>query len=417
MNDSEPEKLLLVVLNYAPELTGIGKYAGEMGAWFAARGVEVRVVTAPPYYPSWRVHSGYASWRYGTEVRAGVRVYRCPLWVPRAPRGASRILHLLSFAVSSLPVILWQALCWRPRVVLVVEPPLVAAPAAWIGARLAGARAWLHVQDLEVDAAVALGLLRARPLQRLAVALERFWMRRFDRVSAISRSMVERIVAKGVGADRVLLFPNWVDVTRICPTEGHTALRGELGIPDGVRVVLYSGNMGEKQGLDTLLATARELATDPTVLFLLCGDGAARARLQREAVDLDNVRFAPLQPLERLNALLNLADVHVLPQRVAAEDLVMPSKLTAMMASGRPVAATARRDSEVGRIVAECGLVSEPGDAGALAASIRRLLGDEALRRRLGAAGRAYALAHWDRDAVLERVRLEMRTAIGRAAA
>ena len=137
-------KLLLVASNFAPELTGIGKYLGDMAAWLSQAGFEIRVVTAPPYYPAWRVPAGYSSRHYMTQYLGGIRVIRCPLLVPRRPRGLTRLLHMLSFAASTFPVVIWQALSWRPNLVFVVEPPLGCAPAAWIGARLSGARAWLH---------------------------------------------------------------------------------------------------------------------------------------------------------------------------------------------------------------------------------------------------------------------------------
>jgi colanic acid biosynthesis glycosyl transferase WcaI len=312
------------------------------------------------------------------------------------------MLHLLSFALSSLPVLLWQAVVWRPQVVFVVEPPLGAVPGAWLAAKLCGAQAWLHIQDFEVDAAFELGLLRAGALRRAILAAERALMRGFDRVSNISERMVAKLLEKGVERGRTFLFPNWVDMSLIRPLEGTNALRMELGIPADTRVLLYSGNMGEKQGLDLIIDVARHFA-DSKALFLLCGDGAARARLQAAAANLSNVRFIPLQPLPRLNELLNLAEVHLLPQRAAAEGLVMPSKLTAIMASGRPVVATAGHGSELACAAREGGIVVSPGDAQALASAIRCLLDDEALRRKLGAAGRAYALANWEREAVLQR--------------
>jgi colanic acid biosynthesis glycosyl transferase WcaI len=195
----------------------------------------------------------------------------------------------------------------------------------------------------------------------------------------------------------------------IRPLEEANTLRSQLSISADTRVLLYSGNMGEKHGLDLIIDVARSFG-DPRALFLLCGDGAVRARLEAAAAGLANVRFIPLQPVARLNELLNLADVHLLPQRAAAEDLVMPSKLTAMMASGRPDVATARAGSEVARTAREGGIVVAPGDAPAFASAVRRLLGDEALRRELGDAGRAYALANWEREAVLQRAFDEMQS-------
>jgi len=410
MNKVDSRRLLVVALNYAPDLTGIGKYVSEMTEWLTTeKQLTVRVVTAPPYYPAWSVAAGYSAARYRRERVGEVEVYRCPIWVPRQPRGITRILHLLSFALSSLPVLLWQAIMWRPHVVFVVEPPLGAAPGAWLAAKLCGAQAWLHVQDFEVDAAFELGLVRAGVLRRAILAAERALMRSFDRVSNISERMLARLLDKGVDGRRVFLFPNWVDMSLIHPLEDVDRLRAELGLSADTRVVLYSGNMGEKQGLELILELARR-CEDPQVLFLLCGDGAVRQRLEAAAAELRNVRFIPLQPLARLNELLNLAEVHLLPQRAAAEDLVMPSKLTGIMASGRPVVATAASGSDVARIAREGGIVVPPGDGEAMASALRRLLNDAALRRQLGAAGRAYALANWEREAVLQRAFEELQS-------
>ena len=404
MTTATPPRLLVLALNYAPELTGIGKYVGEMTAWLAERGVEVRVITAPPYYPAWSVQPPYSSRRYARERVAGVEVWRCPLYVPRRPRALSRLLHLASFALTSLPVLLWQALRWRPRHILVIEPPLACAPGALSAALLCGARTWLHVQDFEVDAAFELGMLRPGALQRLALSVERWLLRRFDYVSSISPRMLKKLQDKGVAAARIGSFPNWVDTELIRPLDGRVNLRAALGIAPRVPVLLYSGNMGEKQGLDLLIDTARGFAGQREALFLLCGDGAMRARLESSAQGLANVRFIPLQPLSVLNQLLNLADVHLLPQREGAEDLVMPSKLSAIMASGRPVLATARAGSDVELAAREGGLVVEPGDRAAFAAALMRLLDDPALRQRLGEAGRRHAIGEWDRDAVLQRM-------------
>lgn len=394
-------KVLLVTINYWPELTGIGKYTGEMAEWLAGRGIEVRVVTAPPYYPAWRVSPGYSAWHYRRERIDGVDVIRCPVWVPARPSGLKRIVHLASFALAALPVALWTGMRWRPDTVFVVEPPLFCAPGALLAARLARGRAWLHVQDFEVDAAFDLGILRSPRLRRWVLATERWLMRRFDRVSTISDRMLERLEEKGVPAGRRALFPNWVELDRVYPQSSPSPLRREWELKDSDLVILYSGNMGEKQGLEVLIEAAGRLRSRPDIRFLLCGDGAARPRLERLAEGLDNVLFKPLQPSEKLNDLLNLADIHVLPQRADAADLVLPSKLTNMLASGRPVVATASPGTQVAELVEGCGMVVPPGDSGALADALTRLSGDAERRHSLGRAARELACRLWDKDRLL----------------
>lgn len=395
-------KVLVIGINFTPELTGIGKYTGEMTEWLDSRGYEVRVVTAPPYYPYWRVQPGFTGWRYASEHKGRVRVIRCPLWVPRAPSGIKRLLHLASFAASSLPVVFWHGLKWRPDVVLTIEPPFMCAPSAWLAARMGGARAWLHIQDLEIDAAFDLGLIKGGLLKRAVLAAERWMLRRFDRITTISRRMLERVHGKGVDPHRTDEFPNWVDTRIIRPRESSaTGLRRELGIAPETCVLLYSGNMGEKQGLEVVLEVAARIG-DLDAVVVMCGAGAARERLESRADGLANVRFIPLQPLERLGELLNTADVHLLPQRADAADLVMPSKLVTMMATGRPVIATAAPGTQVTAAVEGCGITVPPGDVAAFEGAVRSMVADRQLRRDSGAAARRRAVAAWDKNRVLE---------------
>lgn len=395
-------RILLVGINYAPELTGIGKYSSEMAEWLVAAGHEVRVVTAPPYYPEWRVAEGYAAWRYRTETVRGVSIWRCPIWVPARPSGLKRLLHLASFALSSLPVLLRQVF-WRAEAVIVIEPPLFCAPAAWLCARLSGAGAWLHVQDFEVDAAFELGILRSRGLRNIVSGLEGWLMRRFDRVSTISPNMVRRLTQKGVVPEKTVLFTNWVDVDSIFPLEVPSPMRMQLGIAPDVAVALYSGNMGEKQGLEIVLESAAALASEKRIQFILCGDGAARLRLQAQYKYLTNVKWIPLQPRERLNYLLNMADIHLLPQKSGAEDFVMPSKLTGMLASGRPVIATANQNTQIAEVIIDCGIVVEPENVLLLSESILNLSRDKPGREKLGARARDFAIKNWSKDGILNK--------------
>ena len=402
-------RILVYGINYAPELTGIGKYSGEMVEWLSEHGHEVRMVTAPPYYPEWKVGQDYSSWCYKREIsrdgRQGARdnlvVWRCPLWVPARPSGLKRLVHLASFAFSSFPVMLMQ-LRWKPDVVMAIEPPLMCAPTALLIAKMCNAKSWLHVQDFEVDAAFELGILKSGWLRKTALFIELRLMRCFDMVSTISGRMLERLIAKGVAQKMTSYFPNWVDLNEIIPLKQEGWLRNELGIPPGRFVALYSGNMGEKQGLEIVLEAADQLISNPEILFVLSGEGAAKARLMDLYPHLPNVLWLPLQPLEKLNDLLNLADIHLLPQRANVADLVMPSKLSGMLASGRPVLATARTGTQLAKLVASCGKVVEPGDVQGFVEGLLELARSPQSRAELGSAARNAAQA-WDKTIVLHR--------------
>ena len=322
---------------------------------------------------------------------------------------------------------------WQPDVVLIVEPPFSCAPTALVVAKLAGARTWLHIQDFEVDAAFDLGILRGQWVKRMVEAAESWLIRRFDVVSTISPRMLARAQAKGVKADRLVLFPNWVDVAAITPgvavqsdgradapvtsasgNAGHY-FRLQLGIAADAVVALYSGNMGAKQGLELLAETAKLCLSqakqaNAAIFFVFCGNGAGRADLLQRCDRIANVHFLDLQPIELLPILLAMADIHLLPQRADAADLVMPSKLTGMLASARPVIATANLGTELAQVVQGCGLVVPPEDPQALADAIFKLAADAALRKQLGKAGRAYAVQHMDREAVLKSFEAKLMT-------
>jgi colanic acid biosynthesis glycosyl transferase WcaI len=399
-------KILLISTNYSPELTGVGKYSGEMISWLAERGHEVRVVCAPPYYPQWRVGKGYSSWKFQIENSLNKKVYRCPLWVPAKPSGLKRLIHLASFAFSSLPIVLRQII-WRPAVVICVEPPLFNSFGAIIAGKLSGAKSILHIQDFEVDAAFELSIVRVKWLKHFVYGVERFLMNRFDKVSTISEAMLEKLNKKSVDPVRQIFLPNWVDITSIYPLETVSNYRTELSISPNKIVALYSGNMGEKQGLEIVIQAAKELESE-NIQFIMCGSGAALERLRVLAMDLKNILWLPLQPLERLNDFLNVADIHLLPQQAGAADLVMPSKLTGMLASGRPIIATADIDTQVEKVVRECGVVVAPGDSAEFLQSIKMLSENVELRDNLGVKAREYANNNLQYEVIMKKFEKEL---------
>jgi putative colanic acid biosynthesis glycosyltransferase WcaI len=392
-------RILIYSANFAPEPTGIGKYSGEMAWWLAEHGHEVRVVCAPPYYPAWQVDKKYRWPLFRREKWHGVDVWRTPLWVPKSPSGLTRLLHLLSFAISSFPVMLWQ-IAWRPDVVLTVAPAFMCAPAGLLTAWLCHAKRWLHLQDFEVDVAFSMGLLKGRLLQRIVLRMERSLLRRFDTVSTISSRMIERLLSKGVMAGKARYFPNWVDLSRFKPPKNGD-FRRQLGIASNAIIVLFSGTLGGKQGLMVIPEAARLLESRSDIVFIVCGDGVMKPQLESAAAGLTNIRFMPLQPSGRVSDLLGMADIHLLPQSPDAADLVLPSKLCGMLASGRPVIATCRAETEIGEIVSECGLVVAPENSVELARAITGLADNPEVRSALGRRARSFAEENFERDTVL----------------
>lgn len=395
-------KILVLGINYAPEAIGIAVYSAGLCEALAQRGHDVRVVTAQPYYPDWKVPEAYSGLRWRRTRENGVSVMRVPIYVPSKPTGKARILHHISFALSAFVPMLRDALSFRPDLVLCVAPSLISAPLARVAARVAGAQSWLHIQDFEVGAAFGTGLLPSEGrIARAAIAFERATIGGFDRLSSISQEMCRRLTEMGIGSDRIHEFRNWSD-ERIQPATGESPYRAQWGLGER-RVALYSGNIGRKQGIEIIVEAARLLNDRPDIGFVICGQGPYRAELEARAEGLGNIQFHDLQPIDRLDDLLGLASVHLLPQSADAADQVLPSKLVNMLASGRPVIATAHPDTGLAREMQGCGLLVPPGDGAAFADAIRRLVDEPALHAACAATARQRAEQVWSKRQIIGR--------------
>lgn len=400
-------KLLVLGLNYAPEPVGIGPYTAGLAEALAGRGHDVAVIAGKPYYPQWLPYEGQPKGRR-TTMENGVRITRVPHYIPANPSGARRIAHHASFAASaSLPAM--AAARDRPDLVFTIAPSMMSVPVAARAARVAGAPLWLHIQDFEVEAAFATGLLKEHSSAgSLARRVERHTMQMADLISTISPQMCARLAAMDmVNPGDIYQLRNWSNAAFDFAAASPESYRREWGL-EGRKVALYSGNIANKQGIEILIEAARLLTGREDITFVICGEGPGRARLAQLAEGLANVQLHGLQPVERMGDFLSLASVHLLPQIVGAADLVLPSKLTNMLASGRPVVATADPGTGLYEEVDGCGINTPPGDAQALAAGVVALMDDEPTRLALGKAGRDRAADRWSRDAIIDSMEARM---------
>lgn len=394
-------KILIYGINYAPELTGIGKYTGEMATFFAEEGHQVEVITAPPYYPNWEVQKEYRGlWR--KENLKGVKVLRCPLYVPSEVSGSKRIIHEVSFVVSSLRY-------WLPRyfrsydVIICVSPPFhlgfMALPHKWFR----GTKVINHIQDLQVDAARDLGIIRHEGLLNIMEKTERWLLGKMSRISTISEGMLSKIVGKGIPRESTIMFPNWVDDKVIFPVSQEESVRKEWGFGHQDKIVLYSGNLGKKQGLGSILSLADRLRDNKDLHFIIIGNGGEKERLMATAseMNLKNVIFMPLQPLEQLASTLAAADVHLILQKRAAADLVMPSKLTNILAVGGHALVTAEAGTSLHDVVREhqLGTLVAPEDVNALEKGLREILSGNREEDAQGA--RAFANRYLNKHSIV----------------
>lgn len=403
-------RILIYGINYAPELTGIGKYSGELGAWMVNNKHQVEVITANPYYPEWKIHSSYNNKFWYSEYLQGVRVFRAPLYVPKKVTSFKRILHEVSFILGSMPYWLRAIFQKRHDIILCVAPAFHLGLVALLYAKLRRVPLIYHIQDLQVDAARDLGMISDRRVLAILFKAERFILKSSSLISTISEGMLQKIQVKGIDEKKCVLFPNWVDIKHIRPLSKKESLREEFGLKETDKVILYSGNLGEKQGLELIIETAKAFLNYNDLYFLIIGSGGAKKNLIERVTKnrLKNVKIFPLQPYEKLSAMLATADLHLVLQRKAASDLVMPSKLTSILAAGGCSIVTALSSTSLYKIVKEnrLGITIEPESVDALRQGIETALNSDLDSYKKNA--RQYAERYLCKEIILKKFENEM---------
>lgn len=351
------KRILVLGINCLPELTGIGKYTGEMVSWLAENGHETTMVTGFPYYPNWKVQEPYTGKGYKKEKLFGdnLTIYRCPLYVPANPTGFKRLLHEGLFFVSAGFVVFRLLFGKKQDVIFAIAPPFHLAILALFYRFFRGGKIVYHVQDLQIEAARELKMLKPWMFDML-FGIEKFILRKMDFVSTISEGMMAKVKHKAFG--KLIFFPNWVDTESFYPLSDRELLKEKWGYQRADHVILYSGSIGEKQGLDALIRIADHLRDKDTIKILICGTGPYKKELIRmaEEKELNNLAFLPLQGFDVFNEFLNMADVHLVLQKANASDLVMPSKLTSILAVGGLALVTANEGTTLHDVIKTHGM-------------------------------------------------------------
>lgn len=406
-------RVLILGLNYLPESTSIGPYTADLAEYLQASGHQVQVVTGFPMAPQWRVWDGYRGELFRREIVNGVSVLRSYLFVPREPRRPlNRVLFDTSFSLSSLISAIGAGPC---DLVVAISPPLQLGVTGWLISKFKGAPLFFHIQDLVPDAAVATGALTEESTSvRVARTMERFIYRQASGIGVICDGFKRNLEAKGVSPSKIALLPNYIDVEFMRPFSADGEFRLRNGIAPEDFLVMYSGSVAPKQGLETLVDAAALLQAEPGVKIVIVGEGPSLADLKRKAREhcLPNLSFLPLQPRETLPLQLRSANALVITQKRAVKDIVFPGKLLYYMAAGRPILAAVSSDSETGRFVAEqqVGVVTPPEDSVGLAEAILRL------RRQgtgqIGQRARFVAERYFDRRVVLPAFEQQLRSLV-----
>lgn len=378
-------------VNYAPEPTGIGPYTAELAEYLVGLGAVVRVITTFAHYPHWQVSAGDRGVRRRETIH-GVSVTRLWSRMPKPMTGVQRLLFEMSYSFLALfhgP--------GKSEVVVGVIPGLGSGLAAVLHGRIRRRRVVVVIQDLAGRGLKQSGMSSARALGQLAARAEAFAVRHAHQVIAISEAFVEPLVREGVRRERIVVLPNWGRVPKLSPS---------VPVRCGPAMLVHAGSMGHKQGLDQLVEAARTAnARGFDYRFVLVGDGSERGRLEALANGLPNIEFRDPVAEEEFPALLASAHVLLLCQAASNIDMSFPSKLTAYLASGRPVVAAVPPGGSVDAFLrrTNVGLVVKSDDATSLVNAIESLLEDEFMQASLVRAGEKLVADEWDRDTMLAR--------------
>jgi colanic acid biosynthesis glycosyl transferase WcaI len=390
------KRILLIGHNFAPEPTGIGKYSGEMMEWLTKKGNDCTVVTTYPYYPHWKIQSPYKNGWYKKEVvsfsecEEKLTVYRCPLYVPEKLSGTNRMLHDFSFFISMFfAVIKLMLFDKRFDYIITVAPPFHLSYLSIFYRMIKGGKLIYHVQDLQIEAAQESKLLKGDKLFNLLFKAEKFILKQNDVLSSISQGMI--------------VFPNWVETSVFSPIIDKTNLKKNWSYNNDQFICLYSGSIGEKQGLENIIYAAESLKENTRIQFIICGTGPYKSKLQDLVLNkqLKNVTFLPLQDKKYFNDFLNMVDLHLIVQKAFMGDLVMPSKLLAILSSGGVSLVTAEKNTSLQELIEKfnVGFVVAPDDYVLLAEEILQISKIDYTEKQINA--RKYALQYLNIDNVM----------------
>ena len=382
--------------HFAPDLAPTGVVMTRIVTELAARGHELHVVTALPWYRNHAIEPGWGGrlWRTEkTEWGSIIRVHPFP------GRSKSNLLRrALGFIAFSYAVgirsVHADGLPFKVDGVLAMSPPLTLGLTGWFTKIIRRAPLVFNIQDVFPDAAIQTGAISNKKIIAAAKWLERMSYQRSDAVVLLSQDLRTNIANKidKKFHQRLHVIPNFVDTSAITPQDRMTTYRRELGIGDQL-VVMYAGNVGFSQSLNLVVDAA---ARFPDIAFVINGDGAARKKLEEDCAQLANVYFGDYQPIERLSEVLATGDIHLVPLRAGLASVSVPSKSYSILAAGRPMLAAIDPGTEIPNMLEQsgAGVAVEPDNSAVFIEALSQLVSKRNQLHEMGASGRTWVETH-----------------------
>lgn len=387
-------KILFLTENFPPETNAAATRVFERACYWVEDGHDVTILTCAPNFPEGRLFPGYRNRWHQVEIMSNIRVVRVKTFIAPNAGVLLRTLDFLSFMITAFAGGLFEK---KPDIVAATSPQFFAAVGGWALALCRRIPFVFELGDLWPASIIAVGAMKQSLLLRMMERLELFLYRRSAAIVALTDAFKANLVSRGIAADKIAVVKNGVDLRRYDPLPRDADLAAQYNLADKFTVG-YVGTHGMAHALDNVLAAAELLKDQDQIRFVLAGPGSLRDTLIADAQKrgLDNVVFIPPQPKSRMPAvwsLCNVALVHLRSDPVFAD--VIPSKIFEAMAMGLPLLIAVPKGEATSIVEADgAGIAVAPEAPAALAETVRRMAGDEALCNTLGAASLAAAPHH-----------------------
>jgi len=410
--------ILVVALNFSPEIVGCAKFTSEFVNWFSKKTNRVIVITTNPFYPQWKCEIN----RYNKALKGNILIIRCPIYIPKKVNGLNRIIHYLSFSISSMPLILYFGLK-DIDLAFTMCPTILSAPnlllisflkKIFLKKKLV---TWIHFADLEIEAAFKLNFLKSKLLKKLLLIFEKNILKSFDLISSISFYMLERIKQITKKDSNIFYLPDFIDTDKFNNIYKNVKVNPyykKLSLKKESIVVMYSGTLNDKLSYITLINSIRTLRYKKELVWIICGEGPKKEYLKQSLKDHKNVLFHDFQPLSKLPYWLDLADIHLIPQKLSSVEFCLPSKLLGILAIGKPVIGIAPKFSELGKILDKYGIRLSSEKSEEMSEAIIKLINNKELRFKISRKSKNYIEKFHEKENILNNMFSEVKRIISK---
>lgn len=397
-------KILFLTQYCPPEVGAPQNRIFEFAKQLKKFGHEVSILTAMPNYPKGEIFEEYKGKKVCVEELEGIRIVRTSIYATKEKSFTKRLRNYLSFTFSSL--LSGSKYIDKQDVIITESPPLFLG---WSGYRLAKkkkAKFVFNVSDLWPESAVKLGVLNNKMFIKASTWLEEFCYRKSAAVTGQTKGIVDNIVSRGFGKDKVHLITNGVDTEFFKPENRSDEVRKSLNISDKF-AVCYAGIHGIAQGLEVVINAAELLKDYEDIKFLFFGDGPEKEKLINlvKEKNLTNVDFHPVQMKKNMPKIIASMDATVIPlKKLDLFKGALPSKMFEALASELPIVMAV--DGEAKELIekAQAGICVEPENEREIAEAVLKLYKDKELRKELGSNGRRYVIDNFSREAITRKL-------------